>query len=173
MESSIINIDINTNPSLSMGKIWTQLFWKFWKLSPFPFITGGEKGLGVQLCSNILFHPPLLNVPCALNILPKLINLALLYKVLLCGLAWLTDFLEIQSTNNLRVIFAAKYLCTYVIFSCLSTKNLKKYNSWPLCYGNMGCFWAGYDLNKVYHIWYNYGFRQICSGKKIVCFCGL
>ena len=102
-------------------------------------------------------------------------NLALLYKVLLCGLAWLTDFLEIQSTNNLRVIFAAedaKYwkknqiLCTYVIFSCLNTKNLKKYNSWPLCYGNMGCFWAGYDLNKVYHIWYNYGFWQICSGKK-------
>ena len=41
-----------------------------------------------------------------------LINLTLLYKVLLCGLVWLTDFLEIQSTNNLRVIFAtedAKY----------------------------------------------------------------
>ena len=48
----------------------------------------------------ILFHLLLSNVSSVSNILPRYIKLALLYKVLLRRLVWLTDFLDIQSPKG-------------------------------------------------------------------------
>ena len=36
----------------------------------------------------------------------------------------------------------------------------------------MGCLWAVYGLDKVYHIRNNHSFRQTCSGKKLTWICG-
>ena len=85
-----------------------------------------------------IFSPPSAPPPLHSR-LCRVALLALLYKVLLCRLVWLTDFLEIQSPKE------------------------------DVCYRRhkiLDCLWAGYGLHKVYHIRYNHRKIQTRSGKK-------
>ena len=78
----------------------------------------------------ILFHPPLPNVSCVSNILPRLMKLALLCKVLLCRLVWLTDFLDNLSPkgNNSykrhQILKKYRILCTSVALFLVKYKKL-------------------------------------------------
>ena len=72
----------------------------------------------------MLFHPPLPNVPSVSDIMPSLFKLALLYKVLLCRLVWLADFLKIQSSkgdicSKRCKILKKSNLCAFVAFFML------------------------------------------------------
>ena len=86
-----------------------------------------------------IFSTPSAPPPSLHSRLCRVALLALLYKVLLCRLVWLTDFLEIQSPKE------------------------------DVCYRRhkiLDCLWAGYGLHKVYHIRYNHRKIQTRSGKK-------